>query len=141
VFLTESERAISVSYSWFIDIFGVYLTVLDLIDIFLAGICQIPTNSRGVFRVKHPHISELHISHPHKSLPYIRPRLLSYCALKLVHRIKKRIKKQTKNKQKKLQYQYMLTLRGVSTAHRTRTNFVRVGDLPNVITRAKFEIN
>jgi len=43
---------------------------LDLIDIFLAGICQIPTNSRGVFRVKHPHISELHISHPQKGLSY-----------------------------------------------------------------------
>jgi len=26
-------------------------------------------------------------------------------------------------------------------AHRTRTNFVRVGDLPYVITHAKFEIN
>jgi len=35
----------------------------------------------------------------------------------------------------------MLPPRGVSTAHRTRTNFVRVGDLPNVITHAKFEIN
>jgi len=35
----------------------------------------------------------------------------------------------------------MLTLRGVSTAHRTGTNFVRVGDLPNVITHAKFQIN
>jgi len=35
----------------------------------------------------------------------------------------------------------MLPPRGVSTAHRTRTNFVRVGDLPNVIIHAKFEIN
>jgi len=35
----------------------------------------------------------------------------------------------------------MLPPRGVLTAHRTRTNFVPVGDLPNVITRAKFEIN
>jgi len=35
----------------------------------------------------------------------------------------------------------MLTPRGVSTAHWTRTNFVKVGDLPNVITHAKFEIN
>jgi len=35
----------------------------------------------------------------------------------------------------------MFTPRGVSYAYRTRTNFVRVGDLPNVITRAKFEIN
>jgi len=35
----------------------------------------------------------------------------------------------------------MLTPRVVSTAHRTQTNFVRVGDLPNVITHAKFEIN
>jgi len=35
----------------------------------------------------------------------------------------------------------MLSSRGVSTAHRTRTKFVRVGNLPNVITHAKFEIN
>jgi len=35
----------------------------------------------------------------------------------------------------------MLPPRGVSTAHPTRTNFVRVGDLPNVIIHAKFEIN
>jgi len=35
----------------------------------------------------------------------------------------------------------MLPPRGVSTAHRTRTNFVMVVDLPNVITHAKFEIN
>jgi len=35
----------------------------------------------------------------------------------------------------------MLPPRGISAAHRTRTNFVRVGDLPNVITHAKFEIN
>jgi len=35
----------------------------------------------------------------------------------------------------------MLPPRSVSTAHQTRTNFVRVGDLPNVITHAKFEIN
>jgi len=35
----------------------------------------------------------------------------------------------------------MLPPRGVSTAHLTRTNFVRVGDLPNVITHAKFQIN
>jgi len=35
----------------------------------------------------------------------------------------------------------MLTPRGVSTVHQTWTNFVRVGDLPNVITQAKFEIN
>jgi len=35
----------------------------------------------------------------------------------------------------------MLRPRGVSTAYQTRTNFVRAGDLPNVITHAKFEIN
>jgi len=35
----------------------------------------------------------------------------------------------------------MFPPRSVSTAHRTRANFVRVGDLPNVITHAKFEIN
>jgi len=45
-----------------------------------------------------------------------------------------------KNK-KKSQYPYMLPPRGVSTAHQTQTNFVRVGDLPNVITHAKFEIS
>jgi len=45
-----------------------------------------------------------------------------------------------KNK-KKSQYQYMLPPRGVSNFHRTRTNFVRVGDLPNAITHAKFGIN
>jgi len=32
-------------------------------------------------------------------------------------------------------------MRVTHTAHRTRTNFVRVGDLPNLITHAKFEIN
>jgi len=48
--------------------------------------------------------------------------------------------KKQKNK-KKSQYAYMLILRGVSTAHRTQTNFVRIGELPNVITHAKFEIN
>jgi len=35
----------------------------------------------------------------------------------------------------------MLPPRGVSTAHRTRSNFVRVGDLPDVIIHAQFEIN
>jgi len=35
----------------------------------------------------------------------------------------------------------MLPPLDVSTAHRTRTNFVRVGGLPNVINHAKFEIN
>jgi len=34
---------------------------------------------------------------------------------------------------KKSQYPYMLPPRGVSTAYRTRTNFVRAGNLPNVI--------
>jgi len=34
----------------------------------------------------------------------------------------------------------MLPPRGVLTAHRTRTNFVRVGDLTNVITHAKCQI-
>jgi len=46
-----------------------------------------------------------------------------------------------KNKTKKSQYPYMLPPCGVSTVHRTQTNFVRVGDLPNVITDAKFDIN
>jgi len=32
-----------------------------------------------------------------------------------------------------LQYPYMLPPRGVSTAHRTRTNFVRAGNLANVL--------
>jgi len=45
----------------------------------------IPNNFRSVFRVKHPQISELHISHPQKGLPYTRARLLSYCTLKWVH--------------------------------------------------------
>jgi len=35
----------------------------------------------------------------------------------------------------------MLPPRGVTTAHRTRTIFGRVGYLPHVITHAKFEIN
>jgi len=35
----------------------------------------------------------------------------------------------------------MLPPRGVSTAHRTWTNFVRIGNLPNLITHAKFETN
>jgi len=69
-------------------------------------------------------------------LPYTKPRVLNYWAQKLVHgyglcwRI-----------WKKSQYPYLLPPRGVSAAHQTRTNFVRVGDLPNVITHAKFEIN
>jgi len=35
----------------------------------------------------------------------------------------------------------MLPARGVSTAYRVWTKFGRVGDLSNVITHAKFEIN
>jgi len=35
----------------------------------------------------------------------------------------------------------MLPPRGVSTAHRNWTNFGRAGELPNIITHAKFEIN
>jgi len=42
---------------------------------------------------------------------------------------------------KKSQDTYTLPPRGVSTAHRTRTNFGRAGHLPNVITHTKFEIN
>jgi len=45
------------------------------------------------------------------------------------------------NKQKKSQYPYMLPPRGVSTAHRTRTNFVGAGNLPNAITHAKCQID
>jgi len=107
----------------------------------------IPTNFRGVFMVKHPKISELHISHPKKGLPYTRPRLLSYCALKLVQGMGcsfveecKNKKKQKKTK-KKSQYPYMLTPRGVSTAHWTRTKFGRADNLPDVITHAKFQID
>jgi len=36
---------------------------------------------------------------------------------------------------------YMLPPCGVSTAHPIRTNFGRAGELPNVITHAKCEIN
>jgi len=35
----------------------------------------------------------------------------------------------------------MLPPRGVSTTHWTQSNFGRAGDLPNIITDAKFEIN
>jgi len=49
--------------------------------------------------------------------------------------------KKQKNKIKKSRYPYILPPHGVSTAHRTQTNFVTVDDLPNVITHAKFEIN
>jgi len=35
----------------------------------------------------------------------------------------------------------MLPPRGVSTAHQTQTNFVRAGNLPNVITHAKYQID
>jgi len=35
----------------------------------------------------------------------------------------------------------MLPPRDVSTAHRIRTKFGKVGDLPNLIIHAKFEIN
>jgi len=38
---------------------------------------------QGCFRVKHPQISELHICHPQKRLPYTRPRLLNYSARKV----------------------------------------------------------
>jgi len=48
------------------------------------------------------------------------------------------VEKSIKNKS---QYPYMLTPRGVSTAHQTRIKFGRAGNLPNVITHAKFEIN
>jgi len=46
----------------------------------------IPYHFRGVFRVKHPQITQLHISNTDKGLPQTRTRLLSYCARKLVHR-------------------------------------------------------
>jgi len=45
------------------------------------------------------------------------------------------------NYKQKSQYPYMLPPHGVLAAHQTRTNFVRVGDLPDIITHAKFEIN
>jgi len=48
--------------------------------------------------------------------------------------------KNKKQKHNKLQNPYMLSPCGVSTAHRIRTNFVS-GDLHNVITYAKVEIN
>jgi len=35
----------------------------------------------------------------------------------------------------------MLSPRVVSTAHRIRTKFGRAGDLPNLVTHAKSEIN
>jgi len=38
-----------------------------------------------IIRVKRPHILQLHIYHHKMGLPNTRPRLLSYCALKLVH--------------------------------------------------------
>jgi len=93
--------------------------------------------------VKHPWISEWHISHPLKGFPNTRPRLLSYCARKLVHQHGMQLNWRKKNKQntKKVTRPYMLHPRGVSTVHRTRTNFVRAGDLPYVITHAKFEID
>jgi len=50
----------------------------------LAGKCPFRP-IYGVFHRKTPKSSEWHISHPQKGLPYTRPRLLSYCALKLVH--------------------------------------------------------
>jgi len=42
---------------------------------------------------------------------------------------------------KKSQYPYMLTPRGVLTAYRTQTKFGKAGNLPNVITHAKFQID
>jgi len=47
---------------------------------------------------------------------------------------------ESKNKKKSL-FPYMLTPRGVSTAHQTRTKFGRAGKLPNVITHTKFQID
>jgi len=44
----------------------------------------LPFQIRGVFTVKHPNISQLHISHPQNGLPYTRPRHLSYCARTIV---------------------------------------------------------
>jgi len=40
-----------------------------------------------------------------------------------------------------MQDPYMLPPRGGSTAHWTQTKFAKSGNLPNVITHAKFEIN
>jgi len=42
---------------------------------------------------------------------------------------------------KKSQYPYMLTPRGVLTAHQTQTKFGRAGNLSNFITQAKFQID
>jgi len=104
----------------------------------LAGICSFRT-ILGVcfFRVKHPQISQLHISHPQKGLscsgPLLRAKMGSRIwAVALLNNIKTKTKSQDP---------YMLRPSGVWTAHRTWTNFGRAGDLPNFITHAQFEIN
>jgi len=70
-------------------------------------------------------------------LPYTIFRLVSYYVRKSVHgyALLKYKKKQ------KVTGRYMLPPRGVLTAHRIKIKFGRSGDLHNVITHAKFEIN
>jgi len=46
--------------------------------------------------------------------------------------------KKTKTKS---QFPYMLPPRGVLTIHRIQTKFGKAGNLPHIITHAKFEIN
>jgi len=100
----------------------------------------IPTNFRGVFRVKHPQLSELHISHPQKSLPYTRPRLLSYCAPKIDSRVwAVALLKNKKTKKVTVPVYVDPTWRLDRSSDRTK--FGRAGNLPNVITHAKFHID
>jgi len=61
------------------------LTVSKLFDILFWLVIAYSEPFKGVFRVKHPQMSQQHISHPKKGLPYTRQRLLSYCVRKLVH--------------------------------------------------------
>jgi len=87
------------------------------------------------FRVKHPQISQLHIYHPQKVLPYTRPRPIELLCTNIGSRVRAVALLNKKS-------------------HRTRTCCPHVasrpligpeqtlaGDLPNVITHAKFEIN
>jgi len=99
------------------------------------NLLPIPDHFRGVFRVKTPEFYNytFHILKESVFWANMRENWLTCIGCSSVEELKK-------TKQKSLD-PYMLLPRGVSTAHRIRTNFVRAGNLPNLITHAKFQIN
>jgi len=79
----KSDPSFIIMVNWFISRISYRFGVIR--HFILAGNCPLRPILGVFFSLKHLQISELHISHPKNGLPYTRPRLLSYCARKLVH--------------------------------------------------------